>query len=135
MRGERGMYTITRNHVVEDLHLEDNGKTLDLHVDLNVDGILQRYAAASKALVDAQKAASQGLTEERVQALGEAILGIFEVVFGKEQAQKLVDFYDGAYTEMLADVAPFINDVVAPKINEAQQRIMAKYQNVKRFHK
>ena len=129
------MYTITRNHVVEDLHLEDNGKTLDLHVDLNVDAILQRYAAAAKKLTEAQKAAQAGLTEERVTALGEAILGIFEVIFGDKQAEQLVEFYDGAYTEMLADVAPFINDVVAPKINEAQQRIMAKYQNVKRFHK
>lgn len=129
------MYTITRNHVVEDLHLEDNGKTLDLHVDLNVDAILQRYAAAAKALSDAQKATQGGLTEERVTALGEAILGIFEVIFGEKQAEQLVEFYDGAYTEMLADVAPFVNDVVAPKINEAQQRIMQKYQNVKRFHK
>jgi hypothetical protein len=129
------MYTITRNHVVEDLHLEDNGKTLDLHVDLNVDAILQRYAAAAKALSDAQKATQSGLTEERVTALGEAILGIFEVIFGEKQAEQLVEFYDGAYTEMLADVAPFVNDVVAPKINEAQQRIMQKYQNVKRFHK
>ena len=129
------MYTITRNHVVEDLHLEDNGKTLDLHVDLNVDAILQRYAAAAKALSDAQKATQGGLTEERVTALGEAILGIFEVIFGEKQAAQLVEFYDGAYTEMLADVAPFVNDVVAPKINEAQQRIMQKYKNVKRFHK
>lgn len=129
------MYTITRNHVVEDLHLEDNGKTLDLHVDLNVDAILQRYAAAAKALSDAQKATQGGLTEERVTALGEAILGIFEVIFGEKQAAQLVEFYDGAYTEMLADVAPFVNDVVAPKINEAQQRIMKRYQNVKRFHK
>ena len=129
------MYTITRNHVVEDLHLEDNGKTLDLHVDLNVDAILQRYAAAAKALSDAQKATQGGLTEERVTALGEAILGVFGVVFGEKQAAQLVEFYDGAYTEMLADVAPFVNDVVAPKINEAQQRIMQKYQNVKRFHR
>ena len=129
------MYTITRNHVVEDLHLEDNGKTLDLHVDLNVDAILQRYSAAAKALSEAQKATQGGLTEERVTALGEAILGIFEVIFGEKQAAQLVEFYDGAYTEMLADVAPFVNDVVAPKINEAQQRIMQKYQNVKRFHK
>ena len=129
------MYTITRNHVVEDLKLDDNGKELILHVDINVDAVMQRYAAAAKALTEAQQATKAGLTEERVQKLGEAILGVFSVIFGEAQTQKLVEFYDGAYTEMLADVAPFINDVVAPKINEAQQRIMAKYQNVKRFHK
>ena len=126
------MYTITRNHVVEDLKLEDNGKELILHVDINVDAILQRYAAAAKALTEAQQAVKSGLTEERVQKLGEAILGIFSVIFGEAQTKKLVEFYDGAYTEMLADVAPFINEVVAPKINEAQQRIMERYQQVKR---
>ena len=126
------MYTITRNHVVEDLKLEDNGKELILHVDINVDAVMQRYAAAAKALTEAQQATKAGLTEERVQKLGEAILGVFSVIFWEAQTQKLVEFYDGAYTEMLADVAPFINDVVAPKINEAQQRIMERYKHVKR---
>ena len=129
------MYQVVRNHVVEDLQLKDGDKELILHVDLSVDRILQQYAAASKALVDAQAAVRSGITEERVEALGKAILGVFEVVFGPEQAGKLVEFYDESYTEMLADVAPFINDVVAPKINEAQQRIMEKYKNVKRFKK
>lgn len=129
------MYQVVRNHVVEDLQLKDGDKELILHVDLSVDRILQQYAAASKALVDAQAAVRSGITEERVEALGKAILGVFEVVFGPEQAGKLVEFYDESYTEMLADVAPFINDVVAPKINEAQQRIVEKYKNVKRFKK
>lgn len=129
------MYQVVRNHVVEDLQLKDGDKELILHVDLSVDRILQQYAAASKALVDAQAAVRSGITEERVEALGKAILGVFEVVFGPEQAGKLVEFYDESYTEMLADVAPFINDVVAPKINEAQQRIVERYKNVKRFKK
>ena len=129
------MYQIVRNHVVEELKVTDNDKELVLHVDLNVDQILRQYATASKALADAQKAMQSGITEEKVEALGSAILGIFEVIFGQEQAAKLVDFYGESYTEMLADVAPFVNEVVAPKINEAQQRIMEKYNQVKRFKK
>ena len=35
------MYKIKRNHLVEDLQIEDNGKTLDLKVDINVDTILK----------------------------------------------------------------------------------------------
>lgn len=129
------MYQVVRNHVVEDLQLKDGDKELILHVDLSVDNILQQYGAASKALHDAQNALRQGVTEEKVEALGNAILGIFQIVFGVENAAKIVEFYDESYTEMLADVAPFINDVVAPKINEAQQRIVDKYKNVKRFKK
>lgn len=129
------MYQIKRNHVVEDLQVEDNGKTLDLHVDLNMDGIMQRYTAAAKTFADAQRAVRSSQTEERITAYGEAILGFFSVIFGDDQTKQLVEFYDGAYTEMLTDVIPFINDVVAPKVAEAQQRVMQQYQNVKRFKK
>ena len=129
------MYQVVRNHVVEDLQLKDGDKELILHVDLSVDRILQQYGAAAKALAEAQRDLQKGVTEDKVEALGRAILGIFELIFGVEQAGKIVEFYDESYTEMLADVAPFINDVVAPKINEAQQRIVEQYKNVKRFKK
>jgi hypothetical protein len=127
------MYQITRNHIVEDLKVTDTGtgEELVLHVDLSVDQVMQRYIQAAEAFAKARNNANKGLTEERVEKLGEAILNLFVVIFGQEQAQKLVDFYGESYTEMLADVVPFINDVVAPKINEAQQRIMAQYQAAK----
>jgi hypothetical protein len=127
------MYQITRNHIVEDLKVTDTGtgEELVLHVDLSVDQVMQRYIQAAEAFAKARNNANKGLTEERVENLGEAILNLFVVIFGQEQAQKLVDFYGESYTEMLADVVPFINDVVAPKINEAQQRIMAQYQAAK----
>jgi hypothetical protein len=125
------MYQITRNHVVEDLELDDNGKKLQLHVDLNVDTILRRYLQVAGELTKAQQAVRKGMTEEKVEALGVAILNVFSVIFGDDQAKQLIDFYDGAYTEMLADVAPFINDVIAPKVSEAQQRIMHQYQSIK----
>ena len=127
------MYQITRNHVIEDLELDDNGKKLTLHVDLNVDAMLSRYTQVAGELAKAQQEARKGLTEERVEALGTAILNLFVVIFGEDQAKQLVDFYNGAYTEMLADVTPFITDVVTPKVNEAQQRIMSRYRSVKRF--
>jgi len=129
------MYQIKRNHVTEELQVEDNGKTLDLHVDLNVDAIMQRYVAAARSLAEAQKEIRKGSDEDRVQKLGASIVELFGVIFGQEQTKQLVEFYSGAYTEMLADVAPFVNDVVAPKINEAQKRIMAQYGNAKRLGK
>ena len=129
------MYQIIRNHVVEDLELEDNGKKLVLHVYMNVDKILGRYLQVAGELAQAQRAVRAAQTDEKVEALGAAILNVFSVIFGDAQAKQLVDFYDGAYMEMLADVTPFINDVVAPKVNEAQQRIMQQYKNVKRFQR
>ena len=125
------MYQITRNHVVEDLELDDNGKKLQLHVNLNIDTILRKYLQVAGELTKAQQVARKGATEEKVEALGVAILNFFSVIFGDDQTKQLIDFYDGAYTEMLADIAPFINDVIVPKVSEAQQRIMHQYQSIK----
>lgn len=128
------MYKIKRNHLVEDLQIEDNGKTLDLKVDINVDTILKQYNRAQYRIAQASQAAKEAANEkdmEKVEEeMGNAIFGLFEVVFGQDQTQKIVEFYDNKALEMLGDIAPFITDVVAPKIQEAQQAIEDRYKQV-----
>lgn len=128
------MYKIKRNHLVEDLQIEDNGKTLDLKVDINVDAILQQYNRAQYRIAQASQAAKEAANdkdmEKAEEAMGNAIFGLFEVVFGQDQTQKIVEFYDNKALEMLGDIAPFITDVVAPKIQEAQQAIEERYKQV-----
>lgn len=128
------MYKIKRNHLVEDLQIEDNGKTLDLKVDINVDTILQQYNKAQYRIAQASQAAKEAADskdmEKAEEAMGNAILGLFEVVFGQDQTQKIIEFYDNKALEMLGDIAPFITDVVAPKIQEAQQAIEDRYKQV-----
>lgn len=126
------MYQVKRNRVVEDLELDDNGKKLTIHVDMGVDAILQRYTQAARVLSAAQQEVRKAPDDEaKVEKLGEAILKLFETIFGADQTNQILDFYDGAYLEMLTDIAPFVNDVVAPKITEAQQRIAGQYAAIK----
>lgn len=126
------MYQVKRNRVVEDLELDDNGKKLTLHVDMGVDAILQRYTQAARVLSAAQQEVRKAPDDEaKVEKLGEAILKLFETIFGADQTNQILEFYDGAYLEMLTDIAPFVNDVVAPKITEAQQRIAGQYAAIK----
>lgn len=128
------MYQIKRNHLVEDLEIEDNGKVLALKVDLNVDTTLYQYNQAqykiAQASQDAKKAANDNDLALAEEAMGNAVLGLFEVVFGEEQTKQIIDFYGDKPLEMLGDIAPFISDVVAPKIAEAQQRIADRYKQV-----
>lgn len=128
------MYQIKRNHIVEDLEIEDNGKVLTLNVDLAVDTVLQAYNKAqykiAQASQDAKKAANDKDMEQAEAAMGNAIFGLFEVIFGEAQTEKIIDFYDNKPLEMLGDIAPFISDVVAPRIQEAQQRIQDRYKQV-----
>lgn len=128
------MYQIKRNHLVEDLEIEDNGKILKLAVDINLDTTLHAYNNAqykiAQASQDAQKATDENDIKSAEIAMGDAILGLFEVVFGAEQTQQIIDFYGNKPLEMLGDIAPFISDVVAPKILEAQKRLEERYKQV-----
>ena len=128
------MYKIKRNHLVEDLQIEDNGKILDLKVDINIDSILQQYNKAQYRIAQAAQAAKKAANDKDMEnievAMGEAVLGLFEVVFGHDQTQQIIDFYNNRAFEMLTDISPFITEVVAPKIQEAQQAIEDRYKQV-----
>lgn len=134
------MYTIKRSHIVEQLEIDDNGTKTVLDVDISADAILREYNQAQYAIAQAQQAAQKAKDDKDMQAaeeaMGNAILGLFKVVFGTKQTDQILQIYDNKPMEMLGDIAPFIADVVAPKIQEAQQRIQERYKQVgKRGHK
>lgn len=127
-------YKIVRNHIVEQLEIEDNGKTLNLAVDINVDSILKQFITAqygiAKAGEDAKKATNEKDYAKAEEAMGNAVLSLFEIVFGKEQTRQIIEFYDDHTIEMLNDIAPFITEVVTPRVTEAQQKIEERYKQV-----
>lgn len=127
-------YRIVRNHIVEQLEIEDNGKTHTLNVELNVDQILREYNKAQYSIAAAQKAAVLAKNgedmEKAEEMMGEAVLSLFEVVFGEEQTKEILRIYNNRTIEMLSDIAPFITEVIQPRIAEAQQRIADRYKQV-----
>ena len=130
------MYQVKRNRIVEQLEIDDNGKKTVFDVDINVDGIMREYNQAQYAIaqaqISAQKAKDEKDLKEAEQAMGEAILALFKVIFGEKQLDQILKIYDNRPLEMLGDIAPFIADVVAPKIQDAQQRIQERYKQVSR---
>lgn len=127
-------YKIVRNHIVEQLEIEDNGTTHTLNVELNVDQILREYNKAQYSIAAAQKAAVLAKNgedmEKAEEMMGEAVLSLFEVVFGEEQTKDILQIYNNRTIEMLSDIAPFITEVIQPRIVEAQQRIADRYKQV-----
>ena len=127
-------YKIKRNHIIEQLEIEDNGKVVTLDVDINVDSILTQYNKANLKIAAAQQAAQKAKDERDMQAaelaMGDGVLALFEVIFGEEQTKKILEIYDNRALEMLGDIAPFIADVVKPRIDEAKQRIEDRYKQV-----
>lgn len=132
-------YQIKRkNRVVEKLELcnADGSVALAVDVDINVDDIGGKIAAAQKALVAAQEQISKdSKSDEAKEAFGSAVISLFIVLFGEEDTERILAFYDGRYTEMLVDVFPFINDVVMPRVREASESRKEQLLNMARASK
>ena len=128
------MYQIKRNHIVEELEIEDNGKVLHLDVDISVDEIIREYITARVRMQGASQAAKMAKNENDLgkaeEAMGDAVISLFNIVFGQDNTKKILDFYDGKYIAMLEEISPFILEVVEPRVIEAQKRIEDRYKQV-----
>jgi hypothetical protein len=120
------MYTITRkNRIKEELQLchADGSVACVLEVDLNVDEIANRVNKAYEMLGMAQNELQNAPNDPKtMEAYGKAVCAVFDVIFGEDGTQKIMEFYENHYTEMLLDVFPFINDEIMPKIKEASEQ-------------
>lgn len=119
------MYQVQRkNRIKEELQLVNaDGTVADtITVDLNVDEIAARVSKSYETLGMAQNAL-QGdpHSEKLLEAYGNAVVAVFTVIFGEDGCNKILNFYENNYTEMLLDLFPFINDVIMPKIREASE--------------
>ena len=119
------MYQVQRkNQIKEQLQLvHANGEiACTLDVNINVDKIGPKINKAYELLGMAQLELEKNATSQAaVDAFGEAVLCLFAVIFGESGCEKIVDFYGSrrAWSEMLIDLFPFINDEIIPKVQEA----------------
>ena len=117
------MYQITRkNKISETLQLchADGTVAETIEVNINVDqmgaGINKAYQSVGKAQETLRRDPHDPKLAEEY---GNAIISLFEAIFGKENAEKIISFYEGNESEMLLDIFPFLNDVILPAVREA----------------
>lgn len=119
------MYELRRSEkIVEQIKVGDDV----IEVNLDVGAIQARFTKGYNELLRAQTALN-GITgdnmdamSERLEQYGNAVVGVLQVVFGEENTQKILDFYEGNFTEMFTQIYPFIAEVVLPKISDAGKR-------------
>lgn len=128
------MYKIKRTfHFTDVLELEDGEKKLQIPVEIEVDKIVQRYRAFEIELVRAQQALkAKGQTTQTFEQIGRTIMDIFSLLFGEENAGKILSFYDGNHIEMFGDVYPYILQVIVPKLKEAALERKRQYKKIQR---
>lgn len=105
--------------IVEDLELINEDGTIDscIHVNVDIDRIANSYRRAELAIAEAEQAVRDSVSDAYTK-YGEAVLQLYTLVFGEEDTERIVSFFDGRYTAMMQDINPFIANVVAPAIRE-----------------
>lgn len=135
------MYTIKKAaHIVDELKIEDGngGPDLELYINVYVDDILADFedlrARIGKAQSDlkalkASKEADPTQIGVALNSLNDATYALFELIFGKEQTDQLVNYYDNRVLSMLGDFLPYISGVILPEIRKAQTDLADKYKS------
>lgn len=122
------MYTIQKTQAFEDtLRINgENGETLGLHIRMNTSPqLVKEYRGLQIQLIDAQKKLKeQPGNDAALSEIGEATIRMIALLFGEDNTRKMQEFYGGDYVTMFTDIFPYIQNVIAPKIQE-----MAKERN------
>lgn len=119
--------------------VDDSGSVVaTVYTDVDADKIAKEFNLRINAIIRAEAAAkaysAQGevtaMTAEQaeaantaIQAYGDAVINLFQLIFGDDDTRKIIDFYEGSYFEMSLQVFPFILDVVKPRIEESVLRM------------
>lgn len=115
------MYTVERKKdLIDTLCLKDGEKELKIEVKLNLTKTLTTFEKSFRKLQLVQIEIQKGSKD--FKKMGDAILDVFEIVFGKEDSTKMINFYNGDYTTLLIDVFPFILNVVFPAFEKAKRQ-------------
>lgn len=130
------MYKISREKkIIEQLELEGS-EVLEINID--VEKTSKEFNTAYNEVIKAEKRMNElklmadsekpiGIDIEK--DYGTAIISLFEVIFGKENTDKILKYYENRYIEMSAEVFPFIIQVIFPRMQEYTQEKTEKLRN------
>lgn len=109
------------DRITEDVEfLGENGEVeLTVKLDIDVERIAGDFRKAQIAVINAEKAAKEKQTDEILETYGKAIIEFIRLIFGDENTQKLIKYFDNRYIDLLFQTMPFIYDVVVPSIEKS----------------
>ena len=113
------MYTLKRREkITEQVKLGDEV----LSIEIVPEEIAREYNKVQVEIIQTQDAIrkAQGApSAELLEQYGMAIIKLFSILFGQENTEKLLVYYEDNYVEMSTEVMPFIVDVIKPQLDKA----------------
>lgn len=110
----------------ETLRLKDGRKRLKVKLEIGLDDITTRFMPASAKLITAQDAYGKDPSAEHLTDLICAAELAFQVIFGADAYQKMLDFFGGNTLEMMSALTPVLENEITPKIYTGEARKAAK---------
>lgn len=111
-------YQIKKNkNITENLELLDDNDNvaITIHVDINPSIIAKDFHRVQLELIHAQKAANEQ-SNDALEQFGNAVISMFDLVFGEEDTSVILEYFDSNYMEMALQVMPFISGVIQPAL-------------------
>lgn len=110
-----------RDHITI-LPAEDGKEALEFDFELEPERIVGRTQKALAVLENTQNLVVKNpKSDEILTAYGNAVIGLFALIFGEENAASILEFYEDRYADMLADLLPVITDKIVPRLREASK--------------
>lgn len=98
----------------------------ELKIEVDIDAIatgfrevLTQLEKAEKELHDKQNPNQEKDFDKAYFNYGEALVKLFEMCFGKDNAEEIVSFFENRYTEMSVEIVPYIIKEIIPLVGEA----------------
>lgn len=126
------MYVIQKSQAFTDtITFQTNGEAEDLTVPikLNVTSeLIPQYRAVQLRMLELQKQNQTDPGNEAViNGIGECIVQTMTLLFGEENAEAIIRFYENDLEQMLLDVFPYIRDVIVPQIEKIAKERKQQY--------
>lgn len=120
------MYQIKRRKLfTEKLNIVNpDGKEITIDVELSLDTQMREFESKYRSIQIINNHVNAGTAT--YSQLGQGVIDLMDVVFGKINTQKLITFYTGNYIEMIQDIMPFITDVVKPEFDRQKEESVKK---------
>lgn len=116
------MYVLNQRSTFSDeIVLQKNDGTQDtIKYSLPInEETLKKYRTLQIKLIDFQrKCKSDPKDITVIESAGKIIVELLCVIFGDENAKKLIDFYSNDYPAMMSDLFPYIQNTIVPELNK-----------------
>lgn len=117
------MYVIQKSKLIKDsILMEDGEKKLQINFELDPSFAAKQYWKYAGELYKWKVKSKKAPSPENIKILGDSFLALLKIVFGEENTEKILEFYDGNFAHLMEDIYPYLVNEIFPKMRKESQR-------------